>query len=185
MTKNMLLVDDDATFLSILKTGLSHHGIEVDTAINPAEAIQIFENKTYSHAVVDLNIDGQSGLNLLKELVQIQPDCKILMLTGYASVATAVEAMRFGAINYLCKPATIEQILMAFSPSESVETETLKTPDTKDIADFESMSVKRLEWEHIQKVLLENDGNVSATAKALNMHRRTLQRKLSKRPVGK
>lgn len=177
----MLLVDDDVTFLNILQTGLKHQGISADTASSADEAIACFKAKTYQKAVVDLNLNGESGIKLLQELLAIQPNCKILLLTGYASVATAVEAMRFGAVNYLCKPANIEQILQAFAPDNNA-TETI---DSRPEDEFESMSVKRLEWEHIQKVLLEHEGNISATAKALNMHRRTLQRKLQKRPVEK
>ncbi len=179
----MLLVDDDAVFLGILQKGLSHRGIDADIATSPEEAVRCFEQKTYHQAVVDLNLDGHSGLKLLQILLSKQPECKIILLTGYASVATAVEAMRFGAVNYLCKPATIAQVLEAFEPEAfdiKSDTESL-TPHNE----FGSMSVKRLEWEHIQKVLLEHDGNISATAKALNMHRRTLQRKLQKRPVEK
>lgn len=177
----MLLVDDDATFLSILQKGLQHKGVLADIATSSAEALMLYQQNQYDHAVVDLNIDGESGLNLLKKLVQLQPDCKVLLLTGYASVTTAVEAMRLGAVNYLCKPAKIEQILQAFTPEEAKD---FAEPDIAS-TEFESMSVKRLEWEHIQRALMEHDGNISATAKALNMHRRTLQRKLNKRPVEK
>jgi len=182
----MILIDDDATFLSILQKGMSYQGVEADIACNPMEAKECFARKTYEYAVVDLNIDGESGLKLLQELLAMQPDCKILMLTGYASIATAVEAIRLGALDYLCKPATVEQILNALK-YETEHKQITQESEKVGVAEseFESLSVKRLEWEHIQKVLLENKGNVSATAKALNMHRRTLQRKLQKRPVEK
>ncbi len=177
----MLLVDDDATFLSILQKGLQHKAVYADIATSSEQALELCRTQEYERAVVDLNIDGESGLNLLKQLLVNQPDCQVLLLTGYASVATAVEAMRLGAVNYLCKPAKVEQILQAFTPEEVM---TVEPPQTES-AEFESMSVKRLEWEHIQRALMEHDGNISATAKALNMHRRTLQRKLNKRPVEK
>ena len=117
---------------------------------------------------------GTSGLVLLPRLLELAPQSLIVVLTGYSSIVTAVEATRAGATNYLCKPATIEEILAAFAGSTSAD----NTPIASD-----PISVERLEWEHIQRVLHEHDGNVSATARALGMHRRTLQRKLQKRPV--
>jgi len=177
----MLLVDDDVTFLQILQQAFKSQHIDTQIAQNPEEAIQLCQQQSFAHAVVDLNIDGQSGLNLISAILAHQPECKILILTGYASVATAVEAMRLGAVNYLCKPASVEDILQALTPQEvsnSIEPKPIEET-------FQPMSVKRLEWEHIQKVLMEQNGNISATAQALNMHRRTLQRKLQKRPVGK
>ncbi|QKI90119.1 response regulator transcription factor [Thiomicrorhabdus xiamenensis] len=179
---NLLLVDDDLTFLNILQQAFKYRDITTEQAQTPEQAVQLMQQKAFEYAVVDLNIDGQSGLNLLSELLSLQPDCKILILTGYASVATAVEAMRLGAVNYLCKPANIDDIIQAFSPQADHQA---SPPSTEQEETFQAMSVKRLEWEHIQKVLMENDGNISATAQALNMHRRTLQRKLQKRPVDK
>jgi two-component system response regulator RegA len=125
--------------------------------------------------VLDLNLNGSSGLALIPQLLAIVPDCHIVILTGYASIATAVDAVKLGAIQYLAKPVEIEAILSAF------EEDSLPNPDFS-VSD-EPLSVDRLEWEHIQRVLGENDGNISATARALKMHRRTLQRKLAKRPV--
>jgi two-component system response regulator RegA len=125
--------------------------------------------------VLDLNLNGSSGLALIPQLLAINADCRIVVLTGYASIATAVDAIKLGAVQYLAKPVEIEAILAAF--------ETDDVPDLETAAPDEPLSVDRLEWEHIQRVLNENDGNISATARALKMHRRTLQRKLSKRPV--
>ena len=125
--------------------------------------------------VLDLNLNGTSGLSLVQPLLDVLPDVRIVVLTGYASIATAVDAIKLGACQYLAKPVEMDAILMAFdsvagaSPDQPIDTETL--------------SVGRLEWEHIQRVLREYDGNISATARALKMHRRTLQRKLMKRPV--
>ncbi|MGB8545583.1 MAG: helix-turn-helix domain-containing protein, partial [Azonexus sp.] len=105
----------------------------------------------------------------------INPDCRVVVLTGYASITTAVDAIKLGAVQYLAKPVEIEAILGAFENDDD--------PDLDMVAPDEPLSVDRLEWEHIQRVLNENEGNISATARALKMHRRTLQRKLSKRPV--
>lgn len=181
LQKPILLVDDDETFASILQRALQHQQIVSVLAHSPATAMEKVQQQHFDYAVLDLNLDGQSGLNLLKDLLSVQPSCKVLILTGYASVATAVEAMRLGAMDYLCKPASAQDILKALHLMEADAV----APEEIEEEDFQSMSVKRLEWEHIQKVLVENDGNISATAQALNMHRRTLQRKLQKRPVDK
>ena len=119
-------------------------------------------------------MDGTSGLTLIPQLKQLQPNMDIVMLTGYSSIATAVEAVKLGALNYLCKPANTEEILNAFELSAA--NPEVNIPEKRP-------SIDRLEWEHIQKVLKENNDNISATARALGMHRRTLQRKLNKRPV--
>ena len=119
---------------------------------------------------------GTSGLLALPQLLKQAPHARLVVLTGYSSIATAVEATKAGATNYLCKPATIDEILSAFEGSE---------PATAATIPADPISVERLEWEHIQRVLKDNDGNISATSRALDMHRRTLQRKLQKRPVKK
>ncbi|CAN8142595.1 two-component system, response regulator RegA [uncultured Thiomicrorhabdus sp.] len=182
----ILVVDDDATFLRILGNALGQQQIETLLANNPEEAAQIYQQNKIEYAILDLNLDGLSGLQILQDLLQHHPDCRALILTGYASITTAVEAMRFGAIDYLCKPASVQEILQKFTslsaPEKATQTSRSEPESVNDEA-FQTMSVKRMEWEHIQKTLAENDGNISATAKALNMHRRTLQRKLQKRPV--
>ncbi|WP_319381146.1 response regulator transcription factor [Thiomicrorhabdus sp.] len=178
----LLIVDDDPTFLRILQQAMKHHRIATVVAQSPQEAAPLLQSHHFRYAILDLNLDGQSGLNLMKALLEKHPECKVLILTGYASVATAVEAMRLGAVDYLCKPAKIGDILKALEFEQSPIEEAL--PDEEG-DDFQPMSVKRLEWEHIQKTLIEHEGNISATAQALNMHRRTLQRKLQKRPVDK
>jgi len=117
---------------------------------------------------------GASGLDLIPQLIRLNPDIGIVVLTGYVSIATAVEAIKLGATHYLTKPADADEILATFSRTEgSTEAPVPRHP----------ISVNRLEWEYIQKVLSECDGNISAAARLLNMHRRNLQRKLSKRPV--
>jgi len=167
--QSWLLIDDDESFLQLLRRSLSRHGIDSVISRTRSEARQALAENHFDRCVLDLNLAGESGLQLLPELLTLQPGLPVLVLTGYGSIATAVEAMRRGAINYLCKPASMNQILAGFEPLEAA-------PELRS----EPPSVEEMEWEHIQRVLSENDGNISATARALNMHRRTLQRKLQK-----
>lgn len=120
----------------------------------------------------DLNLSGQSGLNLIRPLPELSPDARIVILTGYASIQTAVGALKLGASHYLSKPANLVDIVKVLSSDDI---------DIPEMQDESRMSVRHLEWEYIQRVLAENDGNIAATARALKMHRRTLQRKLAKK----
>lgn len=173
---DILLVDDDETFCLVLNNAIARRGYAVASATNSAEAIKLAQTHKPAYAVVDLRIGEESGLLLVENLVEINPDINIVMLTGYASIATAVQAIKLGAKQYLTKPADADEIIASFNNDS----------DNEPVAPAEHpLSPKRLEWEHLQKVLLDNDGNVSATARALGMHRRTLQRKLQKRPVKK
>lgn len=167
-----LLIDDEQHYLDILSRSLSRQGFDCLCATNSQQALTILEQQAIDKIVLDLKLDNESGLVLLQQLLAAKPDVKIVMLTGYSSIATAVEAVKLGALNYLCKPASSDEILKAFDTQSSAPIYIAEAPP----------SVDRLEWEHIQKVLNENQGNVSATARALGMHRRTLQRKLQKRP---
>ncbi|MFA7553989.1 MAG: response regulator transcription factor [Spongiibacteraceae bacterium] len=171
---DFLLVDDDEAFTQVLTRALVRKGFDCVIAHNAKDAQTLAAEQSFSHAILDLKMDGASGLMLIPALTQLQPNIKIVMLTGYSSVATAVEAVKLGATNYLCKPATTDEIIAAFNDS-SIDSE-VSIPANRP-------SIDRLEWEHIQKVLVENNDNISATARALGMHRRTLQRKLNKRPV--
>jgi len=171
----LLLVDDDEDFLRMLGRALARRGLEVMTASGPEEARHILDEDCVEFAVVDLKLGQASGLTLVQDLKTRCPAMNIVMLTGYASIATAVEAVKLGAVNYLAKPATVGDILATFHKSQGDEVPLME--------DSKPLSVDRLEWEHIQRVLADHDGNVSATARALNMHRRTLQRKLGKKPV--
>lgn len=164
-----LLIDDDQTFLGVLERSLARQGIVSAVATTPEQALTLARADSLRRCVLDLNLAGESGLQLLPRLLEQRPDMEILVLTGYGSIATAVEAMRRGAVNYLCKPVSVSQLIAGF--------ETLKQPPELR---REPPSVEEMEWEHIQRVLAEHEGNVSATARALNMHRRTLQRKLQK-----
>ena len=164
-----LLIDDDEAFLQVLQRSLLRQNIKATTAQTAQQAIAAIADQQFSHCVLDLNLAGESGLQLLPELLGYKPDLAVLVLTGYGSIATSVEAMRRGAVNYLCKPVTVNQLIAGFEFLN-------KTPDVRS----EPPSVEEMEREHIQRVLDEHEGNISATARALHMHRRTLQRKLQK-----
>ncbi len=170
----LLLVDDDEIFCQVLERALRKRGFEVLSALNIQQAETAAERTPPQYAVIDLRIGQESGLVLVERLKALHPDVRILVLTGYASIATAVEAIKLGAIHYLTKPADADQIVASFSLTEGdADVTPAPTPP----------STRRLEWEHLQRVLMQHDGNISATARALGMHRRTLQRKLGKRPV--
>lgn len=171
---SLLLVDDDPVFRQVLSRALERRGYAVTNAPDVAEALVLASAQPPEYAVVDLKMPGASGLKLIEALVALDPETRIVMLTGYASIATAVEAIKLGATHYLAKPADADEIVAALNR---------RAGDASMAISGTPLSVDRLEWEHIQKVLAENDGNISATARALNMHRRTLQRKLGKRPV--
>ena len=174
MNRQFLLVDDDATFAQVLARALRKRGFEVAVAHDIEGAIAAAQARQPTHAIVDLKIAEESGLQLISALVRLLPNIEIVMLTGYASIATAVEAVKLGATHYLCKPAGLEEILEAFD---------LKAGNADIDLPENPLSIDRLEWEHIQKILQDNHGNISATARILGMHRRTLQRKLLKRPA--
>ena len=170
----ILVIDDDLAFNRVLSRALKGRGFDVASASSAEEALALIPSTRAARAVLDLNIAGTSGLTLIAPLLAANPDCRIVVLTGYASIATAVEAIKLGATHYLAKPTDVDAILAAFEAA---------APQPDSAPPSEPLSVDRLEWEHIQRVLAEHDGNISATARALQMHRRTLQRKLAKRPV--
>jgi two-component system, response regulator RegA len=171
----LLLVDDDAVFARVLGRALLGRGFKVRSAATLEAAAAMLQSgpPAPDFAIVDLNLDGTSGLKLIGAIRGSNPDCRILILTGYASIATAVDAIKLGADQYLAKPVEVEAIIKALLGDQE--------PDAGSAPD-ETLSVQRLEWEHIQRVLAEHGGNISATSRALKMHRRTLQRKLTKRP---
>lgn len=170
----LLLVDDDGVFSAMLGRALDKRGFDVCMAADLHAARQSLCAVTPEYVVLDLKIGSESGLTLIEELLAANPGIKIVMLTGYASVATAVEAIKLGAVHYLTKPVSADDVVNALHKTEG---------DADAAVESHPVSVKRLEWEHMQKVLLEHDGNISAAARAMGMHRRTLQRKLQKRPV--
>lgn len=170
----LLLVDDDATFCSVLSRALEERGFQVGVAHTVAEALSRIQDSPPEYAVIDLKLPGQSGLALVSRLKALSERTRIVVLTGYASIATAVEAIKLGAAYYLSKPADADDIVAAFHRDSG---------DASAPVSEKTLSVDRLEWEYINRVLSEHHGNVSATARALGMYRRTLQRKLNKRPV--
>ncbi len=170
----LLLVDDNVTFCEVLKSAMEKRGYCVTVAHSVEQAIPIAETNPPEFAIVDLKMSGVPGLTLVKCLHELDPNTRIVVLTGYASITTAVEAIKLGATQYLAKPANADEIVAAFMHSANSNTP-IKAQATK---------IGNLEWEYIQRVLHEHDGNISATARALNMHRRTLQRKLTKPPAG-
>ena len=171
---HLLLVDDDPTFTRVMARAMVSRGLRVSVAHSAQEGLLLARQDLPDYAVLDLKMEGDSGLVLLPKLLELDGEMRVVILTGYSSIATAVEAIKRGACNYLCKPADADDVLTALI-SQHADLETL-VPENP-------MSVDRLQWEHIQRVLTEHEGNISATARALGMHRRTLQRKLQKRPV--
>jgi two-component system response regulator RegA len=175
--KTFLVVDDDAVFCDVLSRAIERRGYTVRAANSVAAAGQLIRQQPPDHAVVDLRIGTESGLALVRMLAALKPPPGTVVLTGYGSIATAVEAIKLGATQYLTKPVEVDDILTALQhtplPRETAAAAVQPKP----------LSVRRAEWEHIQRVLTEYAGNISAAARALGIHRRTLQRKLRKRPV--
>ncbi|MFO0635231.1 MAG: response regulator [Nannocystaceae bacterium] len=171
----ILLVDDDERFRERLARALEQRGHAVATAAGRDEALAIARAQPIERAIVDLRMPGAHGLRVLRDLLELHPDAAVVILTGYFSIATTVEAIRGGARDYLVKPCDADRILTAFErePGESSDTEALP---------LETPSLARVEWEHIERVLRECGGNVSKAARVLGIHRRTLQYKLSKYP---
>ncbi len=172
---SLLLVDDDETFRTVLSRALEKRGYAVTTAESVEQALPLAVANPPEYAVLDLKMDGASGLVLVQKLHELDAATRIVMLTGYASITTAVEAIKLGATQYLAKPANADEIVAAFS----------HTPDGNTQLNAQPTQIGDLEWDHIQRVLREHEDNISATARALNMHRRTLQRKLAKPPIRK
>lgn len=170
----LLIVEDDEIFVTVLSEAMTRRGFDCLTAATLDEAAAHIGGGRLDFAVLDLNLAGQSSLSLVAPLKARHPDIRIVVLTGYASIATAVDAVKLGVDEYLTKPADADQIQRALT--------TATHPGGAEIPK-RPMSVRRLEWEHIQRVLADCNGNVSEAARRLNMHRRTLQRKLLKHPV--
>ena len=170
----LLIIEDDKSLAQILQRRFSTHGFETTVCHDKTQALLTTRRWQPSHILLDMKLDADNGLSLIQPLKQLLPDSVLVLLTGFASIATAVEAIRLGADNYLAKPADTRTILQALSMDKT---------DLNELIEVDQiMSTKRLEWEHIQQVLTANNGNVSATARQLGMHRRSLQRKLAKKP---
>ena len=170
MNMSLLVVDDDLPFRERLSRSMEKKGFNVESAESFTLASQIIEKKKYDYAIVDMRLSDGSGLELIKIIQSKSPGTKSLLLTGYGNIATAVAAIKSGAIDYLPKPAEIDQIYDALTNSKEVLPPPPENPMTAD----------RIRWEHIQRVFVQCNRNVSETARRLRMHRRTLQRILNK-----
>ncbi|MFO7580532.1 response regulator transcription factor [Nitrosomonas halophila] len=171
---NLMIVDDDTVFCDVLAKAMGRRGFEVVCAHTIQTALQQAELLAPEYAIIDLKLADESGLSLVEKIKALDPGTRIVVLTGYASIATAVEAIKLGATHYLAKPVDADEIMAAFERTNG---------DSDTPINAHPLSVERLEWEYIHRILAENDNNISVTARLLNMHRRTLQRKLSKKPV--
>ena len=175
----VLLVDDDEAFRERLGRALRDRGYQVRTADGYDAAMQLARTDPPEYAVVDLRMPGRSGLEVVRDLAQLDPEIRIVMLTGYGSIATAVDAVRLGAVQYLPKPADADDLVAAF---QRADLPPLAPPAAAAPADYSAPSLARAEWEHIQRVLRDCRGNISEAARRLGLPRRSLQRKLGKHP---
>ena len=169
--KSLLIVDDDDPFRDRLSRAMQKKGFEVKDAKSVDNAIKLVKISAPNFAVVDLRLEGGNGLDVVKEINSIKNDSRIVMLTGYGNLPTAVAAIKAGAIDYMAKPVD----------ADDIEAALLAEPDSKAKAPENPMSADRVKWEHINRVFELCNRNVSETARRLKMHRRTLQRILSKR----
>lgn len=169
--KTLLLVDDDEPFLRRLTKAMEKRGFKVESAGSVAAGRAIATARPPAYAVVDLRLTDGNGLDVVEVLHEKRPDCRVVVLTGYGAIATAVAAVKIGATDYLSKPADASDIMNAL----------LTSGDDLPPPPENPMSADRVRWEHIQRVYELCDRNVSETARRLNMHRRTLQRILAKR----
>jgi len=171
--KHILIVDDDLVFRERLQQAFEKRGLRAFACGDLASCSALAKSQPLDFAVVDLRLVQDSGLDIIKHLKALHPNLAIVMLTGFGSIASTVEAMRLGAKNYLTKPAHADEILAALQVDQGVQ----------DQGDAEAMSLSRMEWEYINRVLAECDGNISQAARLLGLHRRSLQRKLAKFPL--
>jgi two-component system response regulator RegA len=170
----LLIVDDDPVFAGVLARAVGRRGYDVTVANDVASALSRSAEAPIEYAVVDLKLPDGSGLRLIRQIKSRWPQARIVLLTGYGSIATTVDAIKLGAVYYLTKPVNADEVINALHRDD---------PNEDDGATPQPLSVNRLEWEHINRILADTHGNVSASARLLGMHRRTLQRKLGKHPV--
>ena len=170
MSKRLMIVDDDLPFRERLTKSMEKKGFSVESFSNYQDSLKKIVNSYFDYAIVDMRLEDGSGLELIKKIKELSPSTKSLLLTGYGNIATAVAAIKSGAIDYLPKPAEIEQIVAALTNSKQILPPPPENPMTAD----------RIRWEHIQRVFFQCKRNVSETARRLRMHRRTLQRILNK-----
>jgi len=175
--KKLLIIEDDVSFAATLVRRMTKHNFSCQQVHQADQALHACLQQKPDCILLDMKLASENGLTLIKPIRAALPDVRLVLLTGFASVATAVQAMRLGADDYLAKPVNTQMLLTAL--------DTVPEAKTSLAFDAETMSAERVEWEHINQVLNSNEGNVSATARQLGMHRRTLQRKLQKKPVSK
>ena len=175
---SILVVDDDEVYRTRLGRAFVERGYEVRTAHDFDSALALARDESPEFAVLDLKMPGKSGLELVQALREVDPATKMVVLTGYGSIATAIDAVRLGATYYLSKPADADDIVAAFARGEAPP---LTPPETE----YRAPSLARAEWEHINRVLSDCGGNISEAARRLGIHRRSLQRKLQKYPPNK
>lgn len=169
--RSLIILDDDRAFLQRLARAMELRGFEVRSGHSVAEGIDMIRQKAPAFAVVDMRLEDGTGLDIIAELSRARPDARAIVLTGYGNIATAVSAVKLGAVDYLAKPADADDVTDAL----------LAATDEKAPPPENPMSADRVRWEHIQRVYELCNRNVSETARRLNMHRRTLQRILAKR----
>jgi len=174
--KNLLIVEDDVIFANTLKRRLTKHDFDCVHVETNSEALLACQRHKPDYVLLDMKLAQETTLNIITPIRQSRPKSRIILLTGFASIATAVDAIKLGADDYLTKPLDTQTLLAALNESKACE-----IPINNEL-DGETLSAEQVQWQHIQQVLKANDGNVSATARQLSMHRRTLQRKLQKRP---
>jgi two-component system, response regulator RegA len=174
--RSVLVVEDEDAFRERLLRSLRDRGFEARGAQDADEARRQAEDESPECALVDLRLSGRSGLEVVRFLHEIDPATRIVVLTGYGSIATALDALRSGAVHYLTKPASLDEIIAAFDHDGSPAA----APPLASVP-----SLDRVEWEHIDRVLLAAGGNITQAAALLGLHRRSLQRKLAKRPQGR
>lgn len=176
LSRTLLVVDDDERFRERVVRAFLDRNYEVTAASSAKEALELARQESPERALVDLRMPGEWGLHLVRDLLAIDPNTGIVVLTAYGSIATALEAVRIGAVNFLQKPATPEEIEFAFDRHRTAPLDPADAP-------AQVPTLARAEWEHINRVLTECDGNIRKAARLLGLHRRTLQRKLAKFPV--
>jgi two-component system response regulator RegA len=169
--RSLLLVEDDKSFLSRLERAMEKRGFAVRVAESVAEGLAAVKSQAPAFAVIDMRLADGNGLDVVSALKDLRPDSRVVVLTGYGNIATAVTAVKLGAVDYLAKPVDADDVFRALMADETEKPELPENP----------MSADRVRWEHIQRVYELCDRNVSETARRLNMHRRTLQRILAKR----
>jgi two-component system response regulator RegA len=171
-TRSLLIVDDDSSFRERLVRAMRDRGFEATGVADHPSAVHVAQTESPELALVDLRLPGESGLAVVRDLKALDPSTVVVVLTGYGSIATAVESIKLGAASYLTKPADADQIVAAFDGNQPAD-------------EAHAPSLARVEWEHIQRILTDCDGNVSQAARVLGIHRRSLQRKLAKRPASR